>query len=143
MGVRESLQKLIDRKTAEIERMEGELRDARVYLQALQDSFRLVPKESTADAAPRELRAGTALARVRTFLKESGQPQHISAILNFLGKPQDTASRVSLAGSLGGYARDGKIFTRPAPNTFGLIEFGDGSPELESLRALPEDFGKA
>ena len=56
MGARESLQKLIDRKLAEIDRLEQQLRDARVYVQAVQDSFKLLPKEAQAENSKRELR---------------------------------------------------------------------------------------
>lgn len=141
MGARESLQKLIDRKQADIERLEQELRDAKVYIQAVQDSFRLLPKDQPADPEPKELRPGTAVSQVQGFLKSTGKPQHITAILDFLGKSHDKKNRVSLSGSLGGYAKDRRIFTRPAPNTFGLIEFGE--PAATNLEELPEDFGKA
>jgi hypothetical protein len=143
MGARENLQKLIDRKQAEIVRLEQELRDARVYIQAIQDSFKMLPREEGVGNAPAELRPGSALAQVQGFLRGEGSPQHISAILTFLGKPQDKKNRVSLSGSLGGYARDRRIFTRPAPNTFGLIEFGEQPQAGATLSLLPEDFGKA
>jgi hypothetical protein len=144
MGARESLQKLIDRKLAEIDRLEEQLRDARVYVQAVQDSFKLLPKEEDGQALSKELRAGSALAQVQEFLKRERAPQHISTILEYLGKPIDKQNRVSLSGSLGGYARDRRIFTKTGPNTFGLIEFDSkadqsGQPELPGL---PEDFGK-
>jgi len=144
MGARESLQKLIDRKLAEIDRLEQQLRDAKVYVQAVQDSFKLLPKEETGAETSKELRPGSALARVQEFLKREKTPQHISAILEFLGKPIDKQNRVSLTGSLAGYARDRRIFAKTGPNTFGLIEFeanSDESPQPE-LPGLPDDFGK-
>ena len=143
MGARENLQKLIDRKQAEIDRLEQELRDARVYVQAVQDSFKMLPREESIGNTPTELRPGTALAKVQEFLRQEGSPQHISRILEFLGKPLDKPNRVSLGGSLGGYARDHRIFTRTAPNTFGLIEFGAQPHPGDTLSLLPEDFGKA
>jgi hypothetical protein len=145
MGVRESLQKLIDRKLAEIDKLEAQLRDARVYVQAVQDSFKLIPREENGGAVSKELRPGSALAQVQEFLKREGIPQHISTILEFLGKPMDKQSRVSLSGSLGGYARDRKIFTKTGPNTFGLIEFDSKGEEVDrqpELPGLPDDFGK-
>lgn len=45
---------------------------------------------------------------------------------------------MSLAGTLSGYARDGKVFTKTAPNTFGLLEFKSVQREEEEL---PEEFG--
>jgi hypothetical protein len=148
MGARESLQKLLDRKQAEITRLEQEIRDAKVYIQGVQDAFRLLPKEDQKPAPQPTLRPGTAMALVESFLKSSGKPQHISAILEAQGKENTKENRVSLSGSLGGYAKDGRIFTRPAPNTFGLIEFNSvASSEDESLEEnqeldLPEGFGQ-
>jgi len=147
MGARESLQKLIDRKLAEIDKLEAQLRDARVYVQAVQDSFKLLPKEESSAASSKGLRPGSALAQVQEFLKREGTPQHISTILQFLGKPMDKQNRVSLSGSLGGYARDHRIFTKAGPNTFGLIEFNsmtepEEHEEQPELPGLPEDFGK-
>ncbi len=143
MGARESLQKLIDRKQAEIVRLEKELRDAKVYIQAVQDSFRLLPKEISVETSPRELRAGSMLAKVQEFLRKQGKPEHISAILEHLGKPQDKQNRVSLSGSLGAYAKELRIFTRAAPNTFGLIEFGEADEyESDPIENLPDGFGK-
>jgi hypothetical protein len=59
-------------------------------------------------------------------------------ILKALGKPSDKEHRMSLAGTLSGYARDGKVFTKTAPNTFGLLEFKSVQREEEEL---PEEFG--
>jgi hypothetical protein len=121
-----------------------QLRDARVYVQAVQDSFKLLPKEENGQVSSKGLRPGSALAQVQEFLKREGAPQHISTILEFLGKPIDKQNRVSLSGSLGGYARDRRIFTKTGPNTFGLIEFDSTANQAEQpeLPGLPDDFGK-
>lgn len=86
----------------------------------------------------RELRYGTAVAKARDLIKSAGHPLHITDILKGLGKPVDTKSKLSLSGSLAGYVREGQIFNRPAPNTFGLIEF----PISNGSEEIPDDFGK-
>jgi hypothetical protein len=53
-----------------------------------------------------------------------GDPVHITTLLAEIGLEINRDTRASLAGSLAGYVRRGEIFTRPAPNTFGLIELG-------------------
>jgi hypothetical protein len=73
-------------------------------------------------------------------LKAAGAPLTIVDILKAVGKPQDKKHRISLAGTLSGYARDGKVFTKTAPNTFGLIEFGAAQPGTE-VDEIPEEFG--
>jgi hypothetical protein len=141
MGLRESFQKMIDKKQQEIRALEGQLREAEVYVQALQDSMKLLPRDSSGEPAEHTLRPGSALAKAREVLKAAGTAMPIGDILKSLGKPQDKKHRVSLAGTLSGYARKGKVFTKTAPNTFGLVEFGAAAntPDGDDL---PDEFGR-
>ena len=138
MAIRDNLQRLISRKEQEITELEQKLRDARIYLQAVQDSIKALPREAMDANQVKELRQGTAVANARDLIKSAGRPLHITDILKGLGKPVDTKNKLSLSGSLAGYVRDNQIFTRPAPNTFGLREFLIADKGAE----LPEDFGK-
>ncbi len=138
MGIRDNLQRLITKKEQEIDDLQQKLRDAKVYLQAVQDSMKVLPRDVTESDKPRELRPGTAVAKTRDLIRGAGRPLHITDILRGLGKPTDKKNKLSLSGSLAGYVRDGQIFSRPAPNTFGLIEFGPNS----GIPDIPEDFGK-
>ena len=73
-----------------------------------------------------------------TGIKAAGKPLHINEILNVLKLEPNKKNRLSLSGSLSGYARRGEVFTRPAPNTFGLVEFHTQIPKtLEP----PDGFG--
>ena len=65
---------------------------------------------------------------------------HVSALIEELGKDLNRKSRASMTGSLGAYARRGEIFTRPAPNTFGLIELGHKAA-IEEKEKPPAGFG--
>lgn len=60
--------------------------------------------------------------RARDFIRSKGAPQHVAEILKGISKDPNKANLMSLSGSLGSYVRKGHIFTKPAPNTFGLIE---------------------
>lgn len=142
MGARENLQRLVDRKRSEIADLEQRLRDARVYMQALADSLKALPKEQNGAQLIRELRPGSALAMAQEFLRATGKPQHVSDILKALDKENTKEARVSLSGSLAGYVKERRIFTRPSPNTFGLIEFGTESTDVVTEELLPEDFGQ-
>ena len=64
---------------------------------------------------------------------------HIKDILKAVAPTGGKDKKLALSGSLGAYVRKGEIFTRPAPNTFGLIAFArnNGKPQDE----LPMDFG--
>lgn len=143
--MREQLQKLLDRKQQEIKELELQIEKAKAYVQALQDSMRFLPKDNGQEGT--SLRPGTALAQAREVLRKAGKPMHITEILKALNKPVDKGNRLSLSGSLSTYVRNGQIFTRPAPNTFGLIETNNAtSNEMDAETAtedldLPEDFG--
>jgi hypothetical protein len=142
MGLRENFQKLIERKQAEIRELEVRIREAQSYLQALQDSAKLLPKEVDNNgvvSAGFSLRPGTSLAKVRDIIKEVGTPMHINDILSRLCKTIDNQNRVSLVGTLGSYSRKGRVFSRTAPNTFGLLELGHREASEDEL---PATFGR-
>jgi hypothetical protein len=142
MGIRENLQKLLTRKLEEIAALELQVRETRAYVQGLQDSMKFLPRDGAGvnGVAEHVLREGSALAKTRDVLKAAGSPMTIVDILKALGKPQDKSNRVSLAGTLSGYSREGKVFARTAPNTFGLIEFRGVQSESEG-DDIPENFG--
>jgi len=135
MNIRKELERKIEKKREEIASLEKTLGEARAYLQALEDTRKLLPKDSDTHEEV-VLRPGTDLAKVRGVLQQEGKPLHVEELLRRIGKSPEKKHKISLSGSLAAYARDHKIFTRPAPNTFGLVEFetadgltGDGPPE--------------
>jgi len=142
MGIRENFQKLINKKLEEISSLELQIREARAYVQALQDSMKLLPKDS-AGSSEYVLREGSTLAKTRDIIRDVGAPMPIIDILKALGKPLDMKHRTSLAGTLSAYSRDSKIFVKTAPNTFGLLEFTSATSiqSSENDSDLPEEFG--
>lgn len=143
MGFRENLQKLADKKQAEIRQLEVLLAQAQAYLQAIQDSIKVAPKESEEGiVSETTLRPGSALAKAQELLKSAGRPLHISEILTQLGKPNDKPNRISLSGSMAAYVRKKIIFKKTGPNTFGLISMeNSATPSGDGKTALPEAFG--
>jgi hypothetical protein len=138
---RKRIEERIRRKEEEIQELEAKIREARAYTQALHDALRMLPRESAERiAAERVLRRGSAMADAREAILTAGKPLHISEILEALGRAKTRASRAALAGSISAYVRKGEVFTRPLPNTFGLVELGHG--EIEQEPELPADFGK-
>jgi hypothetical protein len=143
MGARDGIQRLITKKEQELREYQLRIREISAYIQALQDSIKLLPRES-GDGQP-ELRPGSALAKTRDLIKNGGKPLHVSDILKLLGKSTDKKNRVSLAGTLSSYARSGRIFVKTAPNTFSLIEL-NGANTTEEIEPsdevqLPSTFG--
>lgn len=139
MGAREEVQKRIERKRSEIAEFAAKIRDAEIYIQAMEDTLKLLPKEHNQELTA-ELRPGSRVARARDFLRQAGKPVHISEILNGIGEKMTRETRAALSGSIGAYVRDGVIFTRPGPNVFGLIEFKNGGSAARSVP--PPGFGE-
>jgi len=138
--IRDELQKRIEKKHQEIRELEKQLAAAHAYIEALQDSMKLLPKDTvtTRGAAEQALRPGSAVAKAREAILKAGKPLHITEILKAIGRPVDKSNRVSLSGSLSGYVKRGEIFTRPAPNTFGLAELNHVEMPVDEP---PESFG--
>ena len=141
MGLREDLLKKIERKQQEIMDLEGQLKEARSYRQALEDMLKLLPRDGVnTGSAGQFLRPGSGLAKAREAILKDGQPLHITALLKALGRPLDRINRSGLSGSLAAYVRKGEIFTRPAPNTYGLVELGHTT--AATIAEPPAGFGK-
>jgi len=138
MNVRKELDRKVEKKKEEIAALEKALGEARAYLQALEDMRKILPKEPGFQDEI-VLRAGTDLAKARDVLQQEGKPLHVEELLKRMGKPTEKKQKISLSGSLASYVRDHKIFTRPAPNTFGLVEFE--SADGLAADAPPENFG--
>ncbi len=100
--------------------------------------MRLISKVGEADGGNGlALRPGSDLAKARELLQRVGQQLHVNEIVKGIGKELTRANRLSLGGSLSGYVRKGLIFNRPAPNSFGLLEFEDKNGANEP----PAEFG--
>jgi len=119
MGIREELQKRIDKKEEELHELELKIREGESYIQALQETMKLLPREGTSEFT---LRPGTNLARARDAIKGAGRPLHITEILSAMGQENSKDKRLALSGTISAYVRKNEVFTRPAPNTFGLYE---------------------
>jgi hypothetical protein len=144
MNERRKIEERLRKKEEEICQFEAKLRDARIYVQALQDVLKILPRGSEKKFRAGTLRPGSGMAKVREFILEKGRPGHVTELLQALGRPATRETRASLSGSLAAYVRKGEIFTRPSPNTFGLIELGhenedDANPENEPPAGFGED----
>lgn len=138
MVLRAKLEKRIKEKEAEINILELRLREARAYLQATQDALRLLVKTHGEQKAI-GVRPGSILDQAFNILKEANRPMKIMDLLNALGKEQTHENRQSLVGSVGAYARKGRLFTKTGPNTFGLLEWK--RKKIDEENELPENFG--
>jgi len=134
MSTRKKIERMIEEKTHEIEHYKNMIREAEIYLQALQDALRLLPRMETDSelATDMRLQEGSYAHKIYDLLKKENGPLHIKEILNKLQIPFNNKTRSSVVGSLGPYIRSGRIFTKTAPNTFWLVGMPydrAGSPE--------------
>jgi hypothetical protein len=142
MRLRSDIQKRIEKKQEEARELGLRIRETNAYIQGLLDTLKMLPKD--ADDISTTLRPDTQLAKARDAILRHHAPMHITDLLKALNRPVDRKSRASLGGSLSAYVNRGEIFTRPAPNTYGLIEMaksasGNGHDDGEP----PESFGLA
>lgn len=138
MSIRRKIESNIRRKEEEIQELTDKLRAAQSYVQALQDTLKQLPKDASEYGSETYVRAGSKVAKALEVLKKNNKPMHVLEILKALGEEETRDNRASLSGSLGAYVRDGKIFTRPGPNMFGLAEWGQPTDRADEI---PEDFG--
>jgi hypothetical protein len=138
MGARSEIEKKIDKKNQEIAGLENQIKEAKSYILGLQDALRVLPKEAASAATEnRKLRAGSDVAKAEQLILKEGKSLYIVKILEGIGKETTKANIRSLGGAINAYVREGRIFTRPKPNTYGHMSFGQANPEED----LPADFG--
>jgi hypothetical protein len=131
---RKRIEDRIRKKDLELQELEIKVREGRVYIQALNDVLKMLPKdtkeaESIGDGTA-ALREGSLAYLARESILKIGKPAHVSELLADIGKDDTRENRTSLSGTLAAYVRKGEIFTRPAPNKFGLIELGHAQQAL-------------
>ena len=142
MNERKKIEDRIRKKEEEIQSLESQIHDSQVYVKALQDVLKMLPREAESGTeSVATLRAGSAVAMARDIILKKAKPVHITDLLRDMGKELTRESRASLGSSLAAYVRKGEIFTRPAPNKFGLIELGHTDRE-EGASEPPDDFGE-
>jgi hypothetical protein len=122
LTTRSKIQDRIRKKEREIEDLEAALREARAYLQALNDTLRLLPRDVSPDAL---LRPESMPFKAYRYLRTLGRPANITEITKATG----ASSRSSLAKSLNFYANNREIFTRISAGVYGLTEFEESPKE--------------
>ena len=145
MGIRDKLEEKIKKKEQEIQEYEAKIKEAKVYIEAVKDTMKLLPKSEIKGESPEsKIRPGSVISKTLALLKKTGRPMHINEILEGIGKSTSKKDRVALSGSLGWYVRRHEIFNRTAPNTFGLIsseeppdDFGIDKKEEETIELEP------
>jgi hypothetical protein len=139
MADRRQIEAMIRKKEQEIQELDGKIKEARIYLQALQDVLKRFPRASDEVASPDSaLRPGSLVAQAREAILKRAKPLHVDEMLADIGKEPTRQNKTALGSSISAYVRKGIIFTRTAPNTFGLVEL---EKRTERQPEPPADFG--
>ena len=144
MTARAELEKRIEKRREEIAVLQTRVRESQVYIAALEEALRVLSREGVNNGnAGNVLRQGSNAALAREAILLAGRPMHLEELLKALKIESTRSSRTGLTGSLAAYVRKGEIFTRPAPNTFGLIELkGRASAAKGPVEVAKADSGE-
>jgi len=136
MGIKQDLLDKIESKKAEIAKKEHEIKMIYSFIAGIQEAIKSLPSDEENEKSntnvgykkvsnkERELRPGSDPDKARQYLKTAGKPLHIDEILKGIGgNIEEKKNKVSLVWSLNFYSKEGRIFTKTGPNTFGLTEF--------------------
>lgn len=131
---------MIEKAEEEVALWRKQIELKHAYIQGLKDTLRHLPKiPDKSSNGQATLRAGSDIAKAREIILKEGKPMHIAEIIKRLGKDLTKQNRASLSSYIGSFVRKGEYFTRPAPNTFGLVEF---EPAAASADEPPAEFGQ-
>ena len=135
MGLKQKLEDRIRRKGLEIQNLETQIREGKAYIQAMNDTLKVIPREGVTGGIE-SFRKGSIADKAKKAIEAHGAPMHVDELVESMKLKSTTKSKRSVAGTLASYARKEEVFTRTAPNTFGLIKM---QPESNPERGEPEE----
>jgi hypothetical protein len=148
MAGRNRIEERIHKKEQEIQELEMKIREARSYIQALQDVAKLLPRDAEGETGGDvSFRAGSSVADARSAILKAGKSLHIVDLLKAMGREVNRKNKTGVSSSLAAYVRRAEVFTRPKPNTFGLLELqkrlksDDSRNDVIRDEAPPDNFG--
>ena len=135
MPARTTIEKRIVKERQKIAELQLEIERSEAFVRGLQEALQILPKEKLGDYSKTrvQLRAGSDMGKAQKLISGAGRAMHLDEIIEGIGKTVTDQNRLSISGSLNKYVRKKAVFTRSAPNTFGLIA-------REPIK-LPDTFG--
>lgn len=144
MSHRQMIENKMAKKSSEIQMLEEKIKVARIYVQALQDVLKALDKSlETDEVTETVLRKGSIVDTARETILANDRPMHIDELILAVGREATRENKASFGGSLAAYVRRNEIFTRPAPNTYGLVELGHFDDVAPISPEPPVGFGRA
>jgi len=118
------IQELIEEKTI----IDNKIMTLSAEQKGMEDILKMLPTDEK-DEKCRTIRPTSQAGKAQKFLKKQIEPVHISKILIGIKVANSNKNRGALASTLRAYANRGEVFTLPAPNTFGLVEWVKNPPK--------------
>ena len=128
----ETIRKMIAAERQEIAGIREELRRKTGFLHALEAALAtLVDSSDWSTASPKRRMPQITgrIARIVDFLRQVKEPQHLDTLIEVLGETVNREIQTSFRAQLGKYVNKHHLLYRPAPNMFGLIEWGEDMEE--------------
>jgi hypothetical protein len=124
----------IKKKQALVSKLQAELDEARTLLESgLQETKglgRAGHPDLRASGSRRKTKRGktgykhhSSVGRAIRVLKKANKPLHIDELISLMEKRGRKVKKTTMVGNLARYIKAGRMFSRPAPSTFGLIEW--------------------
>ena len=137
----DTIRNMIAAERQEISAIKRELRRKTGFLHGLETALAaLVDSDATTAPTQRKKREPTGrIARVIDFLRETREPQHLDILIEALGENVNRETQTSFRAQIGKYVNKHHLISRPAPNIFGLIEWGDTPSDETVMEDRPED----
>tara|TARA_B100001989_G_scaffold233340_1_gene193177 strand:- start:3507 stop:3905 length:399 start_codon:yes stop_codon:yes gene_type:complete len=125
MSTRKRFLAEIEQKRQENADLQARIDSNNQEISVWEKALSLLPKETSPAKKPTSIRfrPGSDIEKASIVLRKAGEALYIDKILEEIGKEPTKENQVSLISSLAAYVREGRVFTRPAPNTYGLLEF--------------------
>ena len=135
---RKGIERRIDKERQKVKELREQIERTESFIGGLQEALKILPRDGDDKLRKGKgiIRPGSDMAKIRDLLKQNGKPMYIAELVKGIGKPETKASRMSIAGSLGRYVRNGEVFKRVGPNLFALIDM-----DVPNSVELPQDFG--
>jgi hypothetical protein len=119
-SLRLKLEDRIRRKEAEAAELRRQLAVVEENLRTQREFLVMIVRDSVAPVSREPFRRSSAIGKAYDVLKSRGQPMHISAIIEAMGRQDTKEFRRNLSQQLSAYFRRGEVFSRPATGVFGL-----------------------
>ncbi|MCH7904231.1 MAG: hypothetical protein IH944_06640 [Armatimonadetes bacterium] len=145
MSVRKQIERLVAKKKKELVSWEerlasfhAEIARLKGQIEGQEELLQLLPRDLPRTKDKVTLKPGSVMARAHTYLRGRGSPAHVREIIQGIGDEETPKSVRVVASQLNSYFKEGRYFTRPLPNTFGLREFSLDDQQEQSSNGKPD-----